>query len=881
MQTHDIINRFTEHFVAAGHTKVPSASLILDDPTLLFVNAGMVQFKPYFLGDAPAPYPRATSIQKCVRTGDIEEVGKTTRHNTFFQMAGNFSFGDYFKEGAIDLAWSLVTGGYGIDPDRLWATVYRDDDEAYALWRRLLPEHRIQRRSGKDNYWDMGIPGPGGPCSEIYFDRGPEHGRDGGPEADEDRYLEIWNLVFMQDVRGERSPKDDFPPIGSLPKKNIDTGMGIERVATLLQGVASVYDTDLVRPVIARAEEFSGRRYGVDETDDVRFRVIADHARSGVMIIGDGVTPSNEGRGYVLRRLLRRIVRSARLLGVHEPVLPSFAEVVRDAMAPSYPEIAADFERIATVVRIEEETFLQTLSTGSKIFESAAATTRQSGSTQLPGDQAFKLHDTYGFPIDLTLEMAAEAGLTVDEQGFRTLMAEQRSRAKADAAAHKHGYADGTAYRAVLDAAGGTTFLGYTDLVSEAQVVGLVVDGVGVPAAGAGTAVEVILDRTPFYAEGGGQLADTGWIRGDGYVVDVTDVQSPVTGLVVHRGTVREGEITTGAAAHAQVDIGRRAAISRSHSATHLVHAGMRKALGDAAAQAGSLNAPGRLRFDFTSPAGAVPTTVLADVEDEVNDVLLNDHEVRAFVTTQDEARRIGAMALFGEKYGDEVRVVEIGDYSRELCGGTHVARSGQLGLVKLLSEASIGSGVRRVEALVGLDAFRFLAKEHVLVSQLAEQFKAKPEELPERIGGVVERLRQAERELEKVRADAVLSSAGALAGGAEDGGGTALVAAAVPGGVAPADLRALASDVRGRLGARPGVVALFGADDAGKVSFVVATTAAARDAGLAAGKLVPVFAPAVGGRGGGKPDLAQGGGTDPSGVPAAIDALRRELATR
>jgi alanyl-tRNA synthetase len=885
VQTHDIINRFTEHFVAAGHTKVPSASLILDDPTLLFVNAGMVQFKPYFLGDAPAPYPRATSIQKCVRTGDIEEVGKTTRHNTFFQMAGNFSFGDYFKEGAIDLAWSLVTGGYGIDPDRLWATVYRDDDEAYALWRRLLPEHRIQRRGGKDNYWDMGIPGPGGPCSEIYFDRGPEHGRDGGPEADEDRYLEIWNLVFMQDVRGERSPKDDFPPIGTLPKKNIDTGMGIERVATLLQDVASVYDTDLVRPVIARAEEFSGRRYGTDDVDDVRFRVIADHARSGVMIIGDGVTPSNEGRGYVLRRLLRRIVRSARLLGVHEPVLPSFAEVVRDAMAPSYPELATDFERIATVMRIEEETFLQTLSTGSKIFESAAATTRQSGATQLPGDQAFKLHDTYGFPIDLTVEMAAEAGLTVDEQGFRTLMAEQRSRAKADAAAHKHGYADGTAYRAVLDDAGGTTFLGYTDLASEAQVVGLVVDGVGVPAAGAGTAVEVILDRTPFYAEGGGQLADTGWIRGSdnggGYVVDVTDVQSPVGGLVVHRGTVREGEITTGAAAYAQVDTSRRAAISRSHSATHLVHAGMRKALGDAAAQAGSLNAPGRLRFDFTSPAGAVPATVLADVEDEVNDVLLNDHEVHAFVTTPDEARRLGAMALFGEKYGDQVRVVEIGDYSRELCGGTHVARSGQLGLVKLLSEASIGSGVRRVEALVGLDAFRFLAKEHVLVSQLAEQFKAKPEELPDRIGGVVERLRQAERELEKVRADAVLSSAGALAGGAEDVGGTALVAAAVPGGVAPADLRALASDVRGRLGARPGVVALFGADDAGKVSFVVATTAAARDAGLAAGKLVPVFAPAVGGRGGGKPDLAQGGGTDPSGVPAAIDALRRELATR
>ncbi len=882
MQTHEIIRRFTDHFTAAGHTRVPSASLILDDPTLLFVNAGMVQFKPYFLGDAPPPYPRATSIQKCVRTGDIEEVGRTTRHNTFFQMAGNFSFGDYFKAGAIEHAWELVTGtaGYGIDPDRLWATVYRTDDEAFDLWRRYLPADRIQRRSGKDNYWDMGVPGPGGPCSEIYFDRGPEHGRDGGPEADEDRYLEIWNLVFMQDVRGELSPKDEHPPIGTLPKKNIDTGMGVERVATLLQDVENVYETDLVRPVITRAEEFSGRRYGASVEDDVRFRVIADHARSGVMIIGDGVTPSNEGRGYVLRRLLRRIVRSARLLGVHEPVLHSFAEVVRDAMAPSYPELSTDFERIAAVIRNEEEAFLQTLTAGSRIFDTAVSSVKASGSAQLPGDQAFKLHDTYGFPIDLTLEMAAEAGLTVDEPGFRTLMAEQRDRAKADARAHKTGHSDGTAYRAVLDAAGGTEFLGYTDLAGESRVVGLIVDGAGVPAAGAGTAVEVVLDRTPFYAEGGGQQADTGWIRGDGFTVEVRDVQSPVAGLSVHRGTVTDGEVTLDAPAHAEVDITRRQAISRAHSATHLVHAGMRRALGDSAAQAGSLNAPGRLRFDFTSPAGAVPASVLADVEDEVNDVLLNDHEVRAFVTTQDEARRIGAMALFGEKYGDSVRVVEIGDYSRELCGGTHVHRSGQLGLVKLLSETSIGSGVRRVEALVGLDAFRFLAKEHVLVSQLAEQFKAKPEELPERIGGVVERLRVAERELEKVRADAVLSSAGALADAAEDIAGTALVAVAAPDGIGGNDLRALASDVRGRLGARPGVVALF-SSDGDKLSFVVATTSAARDAGLAAGKLVPSFAPAVGGRGGGKPDLAQGGGTDPSGVPAAIDALRRELASR
>ena len=885
MQTHEIARRFAAHFVDAGHVRVPSASLILDDPTLLFVGAGMVQFKPYFLGEAPAPWPRATSIQKCVRTGDIEEVGRTTRHLTFFQMCGNFSFGDYFKAGAIEHAWRLVTGrvddgGLGFDPNRIWVTVYRDDDEAAQLWQRIagLPPERIQRRGGKDNYWDMGVPGPGGPCSEIYFDRGPQYGREGGPEADEDRYLEIWNLVFMQDVRGERSPKEGHPPVGVLPQKNIDTGLGLERVAFLLQGVDNVYETDLVRPVINRAELLSGRRYGADPVDDVRFRVIADHARSGVMIIGDGVTPSNEGRGYVLRRLLRRIVRSARLLGVTEPVLNSFAEVVRDEMSPAYPELELEFERISAVVRAEEEAFLATLTSGSRIFDTAVAETKRAGGRQLAGDKAFQLHDTYGFPIDLTLEMASEAGLTVDEQGFRSLMAEQRARAKADAAARKTGRGDVSAYRAVLDAAGGTEFLGYTELETESRIVGLVVDGVGVPAAGAGTAVEVVLDRTPFYAEGGGQQADTGVIRGDGFTVTVTDVQSPVAGLVVHRGTVTAGEATVDAVVSAEVDTGRRAAVSRSHSATHLVHAGMRRHLGDAAAQAGSLNAPGRLRFDFTSPAGAVPASVLDEVEDEVNAVLQDDEEVRAFLTTQDEARRLGAMALFGEKYGDQVRVVEIGEYSRELCGGTHVHRSGQLGLVKLLSESSIGAGVRRVEALVGIDAFRYLAREHVLVSQLAEQFKARPEELPERIGGVVDRLRLAERELEKVRADAVLSSAGVLADGAEDVGGTALVAAAVPDGIAGNDLRALATDVRGRLGARPGVVALFSAGD-GKVSFVVATTAAARERGLAAGKLVPAFAPAVGGRGGGKPDLAQGGGSEPTGVPAALDALRRAVA--
>ncbi|WP_232663611.1 alanine--tRNA ligase [Pseudonocardia sp. TRM90224] len=884
MQTHEIARRFTEHFVGAGHTRVASASLILDDPTLLFVNAGMVQFKPYFLGDAPPPYPRATSIQKCVRTGDIDEVGKTTRHNTFFQMAGNFSFGDYFKAGAIEHAWNLVTGsqaagGYGFDPERIWVTVYETDDEAIDLWKKIagLPDERIQRRDGLDNYWDMGVPGPGGPCSEIYYDRGPEHGKEGGPVADEDRYLEIWNLVFMQDIRGEESPKYGHLPIGSLPKKNIDTGLGIERVAYLLQGVDNVYETDLVRPVIGRAEEFSGRRYGANHEDDVRFRVIADHARSGVMIIGDGVTPSNEGRGYVLRRLLRRIVRSSRLLGVQEPVLESFAEVVRDAMAPSYPELESGFERIAAVVQAEEEAFLQTLTAGSRIFDTAVAETRKTGSTTLAGDQAFQLHDTFGFPIDLTLEMAAEQGLQVDQDRFRTLMEEQRSRAKADAKARKVGHGDGSIYRAVLDTHGTTEFLGYSELAAEATVVGLLVDGVAVPAAREGDHVEVVLDRTPFYAEAGGQQADTGELRGASFTVRVDDVQSPVAGLRVHRGVVTNGDVPLDAAVVAEVDTARRMSVSRAHTATHLVHAGVRGALGPSAAQAGSLNAPGRLRFDFTSPSGAVAPAALAEIEDEVNSVLQENREVQAYETSMAEARKLGAMMLFGEKYGDLVRVVDMGDYSRELCGGTHVGRTGELGMVKVLSEGSIGSGVRRVEALVGLDAFRFLSKEHVLVSSIADQLKARPEDLPERINSLVERLRTAERDLEKVRADAVLSSAGSLADGAEDVGGVALVAVEVPGGVAGNDLRALASDVRARLGARPGVVALF-STDAGKVAFVVATTQAARDRGIAAGKLVPAFGPSVGGRGGGKPDLAQGGGTEPAGIPAALDALRAAL---
>jgi alanyl-tRNA synthetase len=883
VETHEINNRFLTYFEKNGHTRVPSASLILDDPNLLFVNAGMVQFKPYFLGEAPPPYPRATSIQKCVRTGDIEEVGKTTRHNTFFQMAGNFSFGDYFKEGAIERAWGLLTGsvadgGYGLAPDRLWATVYEDDTEAAALWRKLtgLPAERIQFRDMTDNYWSMGVPGPSGPSSEIYYDRGPEYGREGGPVVDEDRYIEIWNLVFMQDLRGEGSGKKDFPILGELPKKNIDTGMGVERVATILQGVENVYETDLVRPVIGKAEEFSGHRYGVGHVDDVRFRVIADHARSGVMLIGDGVTPGNDGRGYVLRRLLRRIVRSTRLLGVHEPVLPAFAEVVRDSMGPSYPELVKDFGRISDIMKTEEEAFLSTLTSGSRIFDLAADQIKKSGGGVLGGDQAFQLHDTYGFPIDLTLEMAEEQGLSVDEEGFRTLMNEQRQRAKADAKTRKTGHGDLSVYRKVLEQHGETEFLGYTDLQADAKVIGLLEDGVPVTRVGEGKKAELVLDRTPFYAESGGQVADTGVLVGDGVELKVLDVQKIVPGLFVHRVEVVSGEVGLDTGLTGSVDAYRRSAIERSHSATHLVHAAVRNAYGKRAAQAGSLNAPGRMRFDFTS-SGAVSADVLTSVEEEVNDYLQTDVEVQTMVTTKDKALEMGAIALFGEKYGNDVRMVDMGEYSRELCGGTHVDRIGQLGLVKLVGDSSIGSGVHRVEALVGTDALRHVRKEQLLVSQLAGTFKVPTDELPGRIDDVLTRLRNAEKEIEQLKTQQVLGSAGALADKAEDVHGVTLVAQKLE-DVDANGLRALAADIRGRLGSRPGVVALF--SPAGeKVSFVVATTSAARDKGFAAGKLVPSFAAAIGGRGGGKPDLAQGGGTEPSGVEQAISALRSAVA--
>jgi len=881
MDSAEIRRRFLTFFEDREHVVVPSAPLPLPDPTLLLVNAGMVPFKPYFLGEQTAPYPRAASVQKVVRTLDIEEVGRTTRHASFFQMAGNFSFGDYFKEAAIPFAWELLTssvdaGGYGFPPDLLWATVYADDDEAVQIWHRDVgvPMERIQRRGLKDNYWHMGVPGPGGPCSEIYYDRGAEFGKEGGPVVDEDRYLEVWNLVFMQDELGAVRAKEDFDLTGELPAKNIDTGMGLERMAAVLQGVDNIYEIDTTRQIIDRAAELTATTYGADHTDDVRLRVVADHACAAVMLVGDQVTPGNEGRGYVLRRLMRRVVRSMRLLGADQPTMRELVSTAIAAMGPQYPELEIDRSRIHAVAEAEESAFLSTLRTGTQIFDLAAGETRRGGGSTLSGDDAFKLHDTYGFPIDLTLEMAAEQGMQVDEAAFRRLMTQQRERAKADARAKKAGHTDLSAYRTLANVAGRTEFTGYTQTTSEATLRGLLVDEAVVPVAQVGDSIEFVLDRTPFYAEGGGQLADQGQVRlANGALIEVDDVQTPVEGLIVHRARVLDGTVETGLTALAEVDVLRRHAVSRAHTATHMVHKAMRELLGETATQAGSENAPGRFRFDFPN-AGAVPPGVLADVEARVNEILLDDLDVTAEYQPIDQARASGATALFGEKYGDVVRVVSVGDWTRELCGGTHVARTGQLGVVKLLSESSIGAGVRRIEALVGNDAYRHLAREHTLVNLLTEQLKVRPEELPERVSDLVSRLRDAEREIDKVRRAQLAAQAGSVAGDAHDVSGVAVWAFRAPDETTAGELRQLVLDTRGSAGNEHPVIVVGLAAAEGKANVVVAANDSARAAGVGAGAVLrPLLAP-IEARGGGKDDMAQGGGAHPDGIAAAIAAV-------
>jgi len=894
VKTHEIRERFTQHFVNSGHEVVPSASLILDDPNLLFVNAGMVPFKPYFLGQQTPPFSQglATSIQKCVRTLDIEEVGITTRHNTFFQMAGNFSFGQYFKEGAISNAWNLLTkdvedGGFGLDPERLWVTVYLDDDEAAEIWRDKIgvPEERIQRLGMEDNYWSMGVPGPCGPCSEIYYDRGPEYGKDGGPIADDNRYMEIWNLVFMQNERGEGTGKGDFEIVGELPKKNIDTGLGIERVACLLQGVDNVYETDLLRPVIDVAEELTGATYGEKATqqENIRFRVVADHSRTGMMLILDGVTPGNEGRGYILRRLLRRIIRSAKLLGAEGATMERFMNTVMDTMTPSYPEIADNRERILRVAINEEKAFLKTLESGTKLFDEAVedlrSTHRAKTQKVLSGDKAFELHDTYGFPIDLTLEMAQEAGLDVDMDGFNAAMGEQRRRAKADNQAKKHGHTDLSLYRDWVDN-NPTVFTGYEELVSGANVIGLVKDGQKVNEVHEGDEVEVILDHSPLYAESGGQMADRGRISAGESLLEVNDVQKIGKKLWVHKASVTAGGLDLGMSVEASVDEKWRHGATQAHSATHLIHAALRQVLGPTAVQVGSLNRPGYLRFDFNYTE-QLSQEQMEEIALITNQAIDSNMAVNTIETSLEEAKAMGAMALFGENYGNQVRVVEIGGpFSIELCGGTHVGSSAEIGLVSVLGESSVGSGARRIEAYSGMDAFRYYSKETALVEGVSRELKVQSEELPERISQLSERLKAAEKEIEGLRKAQLTARASEIIDSATEVNGIKTITLQLPDGTSGGDLRTVATDIRNRMKDTAAVIVL-GAVDKGKFPFIAAATGKAVDEGVKAGDIVKRLGEYVNGRGGGKPDMAQGSGTAPEGAQRGFEAVKDLLQSR
>jgi alanyl-tRNA synthetase len=834
-------------------------------------------------GLVPAPFKRATSVQKCVRTLDIDEVGKTTRHGTFFQMNGNFSFGDYFKRDAIAFAWEFLTspqknGGLGFDPNKLWVTVYKDDEESIALWQDVanFPLERIQKRGMKDNYWSTGQPGPAGPCSEIYFDRGPDYGVDGGPEADENRFIEIWNLVFMQYQRGVGDGKDGFEILGELPSKNIDTGMGLERVAFLMQGVDNLYEIDEVKPVLDLAAKLAGKDYGDNEADDVRLRVVADHVRSSLMLIGDGVTPANDARGYVVRRLLRRVVRSMRLLGVETPVFEKLFTASKNAMKESYPELETDFDRIIRVAVAEEEAFLRTLNAGLLVLDGEIQKAKGSKQTSLSGESAFLLHDTYGFPVDLTFEIAEEYGLGIDREAFSALMNVQRQRAKDDAKKKRTGNADLTVY-GEFRASGVTKFTGYEQLSSSGKVIGLIRDGEVVKSLEVGDIAEVILDETSFYAESGGQDSDSGFITGDGLLLEVLDVQKPVKGLVSHSVRVSKGEISIGQKVVSEVSADWRLGAAQAHSATHVMHAALRQVLGPSALQTGSYNKPGFMRLDF-SWNEALSQSLRSEIEEVANLAIRQDLAVRADLMSVDSAKKAGAIALFGETYDEMVRVVQIGGpWSRELCGGTHVSRSSQVGMVSLITESSVGSGTRRVEALVGFEAFKSFAAERRLVQELTDLLKVSSEELAERISKTISELKAAQKKISQLSISGLRDSIPRMLKDAKQIGTTKLVVANFGAGVDPEGLRELATSIANDLESEAAVIAAYSLVD-GKIALLVATTAKARQTGLSSGSLVKIASEILGGGGGGKDNLAQGGGPDTSKLPQAIKAIEAAL---
>ncbi len=865
MNGDQIRETFLTFFEKRGHKRVPSSSLIAaPESGLLLTGAGMEQFIPYFLGQTPAPFPRATSVQKCFRANDIENVGHTARHLTLFEMLGNFSFGDYFKRESCGWGLELVTEGFGIDPERLWMSVFESDEEAVGIWLDLgIPQERIVRRGKADNYWWTHAAGPAGPSSEIFVDRGAAYGPDGGPDADEDRFMEIWNHVFMQDqVDGEATI------LGELPAKNIDTGSSIERVATVMQGKANIFETDLFVPLVEIAESLSGKRHGDDDRTDISLKVIAEHGRSVAFLIADGIQPSNEGRGYILRRMLRRVVSHARKLGVQKPVMEPLVERTVELMGNAYPELRENRAFILQVVGSEEERFGGTLRKGMEILETSMQQLEGKAGT-LPGDVAFELSDTFGFPLQLTEELVAEAGSTVEVARFEELLQEQKRRSRDSAKKVPIGLDAG--------AAPPSSFVGYERLESESRI-GALLDPEfrELPAAEEGQDVRLFLEVTPFYAEGGGQVGDHGRVRTSSGVIHVTDTQKVGDHSIMHVGVVESGEVRADQEAHAQVDAERREATARSHTSTHIIHWTMKHLLGEHARQAGSLVAPGRLRFDFPHPS-AVPQDVLDEAELEANRRLARDDEITIFETSMAEAKSLGATALFGEKYGDVVRVVEVGDYSRELCGGTHVRRTGNVAVVRILHEGSIGAGMRRIEALVGPDALREINAERALLDGLVAALGSKdPRAALEHARRIIEENKRLKNELGMLRAgdrDAVLDR---LAGSAEPVEGVSLIVAEVP-GEDMGGLRDLAQRLRDKLGSRPGAVVL-GNGEGGKAQLVAACTAGALERGLTAPELLRDAAAQVGGGAGGKDILANAGGKRPEQVGAALAGIPARL---
>ena len=880
MTGNDIRKRFLDYFASRDHRILPSSPLVPhNDPTLLFTNAGMVQFKDVFTGQERRPHPRAATCQKCLRVSgkhnDLENVGRTARHHTFFEMLGNFSFGDYFKRDAIRFAWEFLTGDLGLPADRLWVTVYEKDDEAAALWQAEtpVPAARIVRCGEKDNFWAMGETGPCGPCSEIHFDHGPGRypcpdPQRCSPACDCDRFLELWNLVFMQ---FERAPDGTMTP---LPKPSIDTGAGLERIAAVLQGVHSNFDSDLFRPLIDFTASLGGVRYGADPESDVSLRVVADHIRAAVFLIGDGVLPSNEGRGYVLRRIMRRAMRHGWLLGFREPFFHKVSGVVADLMAGSYPELADKRPYVAKVILHEEERFARTLERGLELLENAVAELPDAGERVLPGSVVFRLYDTFGFPLDLTADIVRDRGIRLDETGFEAEMEAQREKArKAWKGSGEEALAAG--YRELREAGVSSAFAGYQTLETRSPVLALLVGDRRVQEAREGEAVELVLAETPFYGESGGQVGDRGSIAGNGFQVRVDTAARPFPDLILARGTVLRGRVREGEEALARVEAGERFSTAQNHSATHLLQAALREVLGDHVKQAGSLVAPDRLRFDFTHFAPLTREELRA-VERRVNAWVQANHAVTVTQESFDQAVAGGVTALFGEKYGDEVRVVRMGDVSAELCGGTHAGRTGDVGLFKILSETGVAAGVRRIEAATGDRAAAYVEGLEDRLEEVAELTKGTPEDAPERVRRLLERVRDLERELTSLRGQLAGGAARDILASAREVKGVKVLAARVP-AQDPKALREFADGLRDRLGS--GVLAL-GAEADGKALLLVAVT---KDlvGSLKAGELIRPLAEAVGGKGGGRPDLAQAGGPDPAGLDQALDAFSKAVESR